>query len=72
MSVRRLCECGRPAVAVVFVPQLTNQRATRLSIAIYLCYSCLHDEMDADMQAGIDLCRVELPDPWRRILLTPN
>lgn len=67
----KLCECGELAVAVVYVPQLTNQRSIRLISTFYLCYSCLHDEMDADMQAGIDLCQVEPPPPWRRIPLTP-
>ncbi len=66
----RFCECGQIAVALVYVPQLTNQRERRLISVLALCYDCLHDEMDADIEAGIDLCLAEPTPPWRRELLT--
>lgn len=66
----KLCECGKVAVALVYVPQLTNQRMIRLSSVLWLCYDCLHDEMDADIEAGIDLCLAQPTPPWRRELLT--
>ena len=67
---QRFCECGQPAVAMVYVPQLSNQWTRPLISVFALCYDCLHDEMDADARNGIDLCLAEPPPPWRRVPLT--
>ena len=66
----RVCECGKPAVALVYIPQLTNQKALPVISVLLVCYDCLHDEMDADIEAGIDLCLANPTPPWRREILT--